>query len=150
MPRIELETCIDAPIKLCFDAARDIELHVRLAKSTGERAIAGRVKGLIGESEWVCFRARHLGFPFELTARVTQFEMPQRFVDEQTRGPFAHLKHIHEFESLGPNQTRMRDTLEFACPLGIAGRVADPFVERALRGFLVERAQGLKMRLEEG
>lgn len=150
MPRIELETRVNAPIQRCFDAARDIGLHVRLAKGTGERAVAGRVKGLIGQGEWVCFRARHFGIAFELTARVTHFETPHRFVDEQIKGPFAHLKHTHEFESLGLNQTRVRDTVEFACPLGILGRVADPFVERHLRGFLVERAQGLKMKLEMG
>ncbi len=148
MPRIELETRIDAPIQRCFDAARDIDLHVHFASKSRERAVAGRIRGLIGQGEWVSFRAQHFGWPFELTARVTQFEMPFLFVDEQTRGPFARLKHTHQFEPLGAKETLMRDTIEFTCPLRILGRVADPFVERHLRGFLIERAQGLKETLE--
>lgn len=148
MPRIELETRINAPIEVCFDAARDIGLHVRLAQSTGERAVAGRIQGLIGEGEWVTFRARHFGVPFELTAHITRFEPPFRFCDEQTRGPFAQLKHTHEFESLGEEATLMRDRIEFKCPLGVLGRVADPLVQRHLRRFLIERAQRLKTGLE--
>jgi ligand-binding SRPBCC domain-containing protein len=148
MPRIELETRIQAPIQLCFDAARDIGLHVRLASNSGERAVAGRIQGLIGEGEWVSFRARHFGVPFELSARVTQFEAPRRFVDEQVKGPFARLKHTHEFESLDSNQTLMRDVLEFNCPFGMFDRLTEPIVERHLRGFLIERSQGLKAWME--
>lgn len=148
MPRIELETLINAPIGTCFDAARDIGLHCRLAKSTKERAIAGRVKGLICANESVTFSAVHFGVRLQLTARVTKFEPPLRFVDEQTRGPFAQLKHTHEFESLGSNQTLVRDVVEFTAPLGIFGRCAEPVVAWHLRHFLEERSDGLKSHLE--
>ncbi len=148
MARIELETRIQAPIERCFDAARDIGLHVRLASRSKERAIAGKIKGLIGENEWVSFRARHFGISFVLTARITQFEAPQRFVDEQIKGPFARLQHTHEFESFGSNRTLMRDIIEFECPFGILGRIAQPIVERHLRAFLIERSRRLKRWLE--
>ncbi len=148
MTCIELETRIQAPIARCFDAARDIGLHVHLASRSKERAIAGKIKGLIGGGEWVTFRARHFGIPFVLTARITQFEAPQRFVDEQIKGLFARLQHTHQFESLGSNQTLMRDIIEFECPFGILGRIAQPIVERHLRGFLIERSRGLKAWLE--
>jgi hypothetical protein len=36
MPRIEILTTIAAPAALCFDTARDIDLHVTLAGITSE------------------------------------------------------------------------------------------------------------------
>ena len=150
MPLIELETQINAPIESCFDAARDIGLHCRLAARTKERAIAGRVKGLISENGWVTFSALHFGLRLRLTARISEFSPPHRFVDEQTHGPFAHLKHTHEFESLGSNRTLMRDIIEFAAPFGICGRMAEPVVAWHLRRFLEERARGLKSQMERG
>ena len=148
MTRIELETLIQAPIEAAFDGARDIGLHVRLAGRTRERAVAGRVKGLIGPGEWVTFSGVHFGFRLQLTARISEFEAPHRFADEQTRGPFAFLKHTHVFESRGTGQTLMRDVVEFEAPFGIFGRVAEPVVAWHLSRFLRERAQGLRAFLE--
>jgi hypothetical protein len=42
MPTIIVETEIKAPIEVCFDLARDIDLHCETAASTKERAIDGR------------------------------------------------------------------------------------------------------------
>lgn len=148
MRRIELETLINAPIETVFDGARDIGLHVRLANRTRERAVAGRVKGLIGPGEWVTFSGVHFGLRLQLTARISEFESPHRFSDEQTRGPFASLKHTHSFESRGANQTLMRDVVELTAPFGIFGRIAEPVIVWHLSHFLAERAQGLKNTLE--
>lgn len=148
MPRIELETFIHAPIERCFDGARDIGLHVRLAGRSRERAVAGRVKGLIGPGEWVTFSAVHFGVRLQLTARISEFEPPHHFADEQTHGPFAFLKHIHAFESRGAGRTLMRDVVELTAPLGVFGRMAEPIVAWHLHRFLRERAHGLKTALE--
>jgi hypothetical protein len=47
MPTIELITPINAPIDRVFDLARSIDLHMESTKQTGEKAIAGRISGLI-------------------------------------------------------------------------------------------------------
>ncbi len=148
VPRLEIQTLIHAPVGACFDAARDIGLHCRLAANTGERAVAGRIKGLIGEGEWVTFSAAHFGVRLQLTAQVTHFAPPFCFVDEQTRGPFAHFRHTHHFVAFGENQTRMRDTIEFTAPFGPLGKLAAPVVAWHLRGFLEGRTQALKRHLE--
>ncbi|BCM89233.1 hypothetical protein IAD21_01077 [Abditibacteriota bacterium] len=148
MRRLELETLINSPIERCFDGARDIGLHVRLAGQSRERAVAGRIKGLIGPGEWVTFSAVHFGVRLQLTAHITEFDSPHRFTDEQTRGPFASLKHTHAFESRSPGQTLMRDTVEFKVPSGIFGSIAEPIVAWHLCRFLEARARGLKGALE--
>jgi hypothetical protein len=52
MPEIILNTRILAPLEICFNLARSIDLHTESMKHTGERAVAGTTEGLIelGES----------------------------------------------------------------------------------------------------
>ncbi|RYZ31484.1 MAG: cell division protein, partial [Sphingobacteriales bacterium] len=57
MPLIILHTLIAAPPNICFDCARNIDLHKRSMKDTGEQAIAGVQKGLIGLNETVTWKA---------------------------------------------------------------------------------------------
>jgi ligand-binding SRPBCC domain-containing protein len=55
-----------------------------------------------------------------------------RFVDEQESGPYAHWRHVHAFEAHGAS-TLMRDTVDYAEPLGPIGRLAHAaFVARTL------------------
>lgn len=61
MPRFEVIPQIAAPVIRCFDAVRDIDLHLSSLKHTGERTVGGRTSGLIGLGETVTWRARHLG-----------------------------------------------------------------------------------------
>jgi ligand-binding SRPBCC domain-containing protein len=34
-----------------------------------------------------------------MTSRITEWSRPERFVDEQVRGPFAAFRHEHLFEA---------------------------------------------------
>src|SRR5262245_31506914 len=84
---IRLTTEIAAPIARCFDLSRSIDLHIRTAYRTGERAVAGRVSGLIEPDEEVTWRGRHLGLTFEMTSRISAMERPTFFQDRMLRGP---------------------------------------------------------------
>ena len=151
MPTIRLVTDINVPLQTCFDLARDIGLHTRTVRGSKERAVAGRVRGLLGPGEWVTFEATHFGVRQRLTARVTAFEAPFLFEDEMTRGAFRSLTHRHEFAATKDGGTRMRDTLEFTSPLGALGRLADwLFLERYMRRFLQGRNRELKRIAEAG
>jgi hypothetical protein len=50
---IRIVTLIAAPTDRCFDLARDIDFHTRSLAGTGEKAVAGRTSGLIGQGESV-------------------------------------------------------------------------------------------------
>jgi uncharacterized protein YndB with AHSA1/START domain len=63
MGHIQLEAEIAAPIERVFDLARNIDFHQRSTAHTRERAVGGRTSGLVGLSETVTWRARHLGEP---------------------------------------------------------------------------------------
>ena len=44
MPTIILETVINAPISICFDLSRSIDLHMLTSAETGEKVIDGEHK----------------------------------------------------------------------------------------------------------
>ena len=144
MPTIVVETKIDASVAVVFDLARDIQIHCQTASSTQERAIEGVTDGLIGLGESVTFEAVHFGIRQRLTARVVEFDYPNKFVDEMLAGAFKTMRHIHEF-SPSDNGTLMVDTLIWTSPMGVLGTLTDKlFLERHMRGFLEIRNKALK------
>jgi ligand-binding SRPBCC domain-containing protein len=143
MPKIIVQTRIAAPPEVCFDLARDIGLHCRSTSHTNERAIAGVTTGLIELGESVTFEGVHFGIRQRFTARVTEFQRPEYFVDEMTQGAFQSMRHRHEFIAVGKS-TLMRDIVEWRSPLGVLGHVADAlFLKRYMRRFIRKRGQFL-------
>ncbi|MEJ8632505.1 SRPBCC family protein [Streptomyces sp. MS2.AVA.5] len=67
---------------------------------------------------------------WRLKARITSYDRPRCFVDEQESGPFKRWRHAHHFEPDGTGGTIMRDVVEFASPLGPVGRIVDRLLLR--------------------
>ncbi|MCD2424638.1 SRPBCC family protein [Niabella pedocola] len=139
MPVIKLETYIHADIETCFDLSRSIDLHSFSTAQTGERAIAGRTSGLIGADETVTWQATHFGIRQRLTSKITAYNRPFHFRDEQLCGAFRFIKHDHYFSSM-EGCTLMKDVFCFQSPMGILGRMVDAVVmKRYLTRFLTKR-----------
>lgn len=121
-----------------FDRARDIDAHLRSQAEAGERAVAGVTGGLIGLGEEVMWEARHLGVRFTMTSRVTAFDRPHRFVDEQIRGPFRSFHHEHVFEPADDGAgSVMIDRVRFEAPFRPLGRLVEKLVlDRYLRRLI--------------
>lgn len=141
-------TTIAAPIEVVFDLSLDIDAHLASMADSGERAVAGTTSGLIGLGETVTWRARHFGIPFTMTSKVTEWDRPHRFVDEQIRGPFRSFHHEHRFEAVD-GTTVMTDRVRFDAPVGPIGRVVEHLVlGRYLHKLIAERGQYLKAEAE--
>ncbi|MEU7062037.1 SRPBCC family protein [Streptomyces sp. NPDC046197] len=125
MPHIEIVTAVAAPPDRVFESCLDVEAHTRSMADSSERAVGGRTRGRLSLGDTVTFQARHFGLTWRLTARITAYDPPQRFVDEQDAGPFKRWHHSHHFEPDGTGGTLMRDVNDFASPFGLLGRVAD-------------------------
>jgi ligand-binding SRPBCC domain-containing protein len=68
-----------------------------------------------------------------MTARITAYEPPHRFVDEMVRGPFRSFRHEHLFEPAGAG-TRMTDLVTFRMALGpVTELPAGLYLRRLLR-----------------
>lgn len=144
MPVIKLEIKINAPIERVFDLARSIDLHKDSMSKYDERAVAGKMSGLIEMNETVTWEATHFGVRQQLTSKITAFDRPNYFRDSMVSGAFARFDHDHFFEEIN-GETLIKDAFDFDSPLGILGKIADfLFVESHLREMLEERNKLIK------
>ena len=148
MELIELQTIINADIKICFDLARNIDFHQQSLVHSKEKAVAGKTSGLIELGESVTWQATHFGIKQQLTSKITQFNSPHYFVDEMVSGAFTSFKHEHIFEEK-VNTTLMTDKFHFESPFGIFGKLANRlFLKRYMTQLLQIRNQLLKEKAE--
>ena len=69
------------------------------------------------------YTIRWLGLPLGWTSRITEYDPPRLFVDEQVRGPYRSWHHRHDFFPDGQG-TIISDCVAYSLPLGVLGRVA--------------------------
>ena len=144
MPIINLTTEINAPIEICFDLSRSIDLHVISTAKTNEKAIAGITKGLININETVTWQATHFGIKQKLTSKIIAFDRPTFFVDTQIKGIFKSMIHHHKFEQIEDN-TIMVDIFEYQSPLGFLGKFIDKIILTGyLKQLLIDRNRTIK------
>jgi ligand-binding SRPBCC domain-containing protein len=135
---IEVVTDIDATRDVVFDLELDMDVHAASLAASGETATTSTGKRRVALGDEVTFRGRHFGLVWRMTSRITVYERPHRFVDEQVRGPFRALRHEHLFDDLGAGRTRMTDRMTVRAPLGPLGSVVTrvllaPYLRRLLR-----------------
>jgi len=145
---IEIRTFIESDIEKCFDLSRNIDFHKKSMAHSKEKAIAGKTSGLIDLNEQVTWEAVHFGIKQQLTSKITEFEAPNYFVDEMTKGAFKYFRHEHRFiENEG--KTLMVDKLYFKSPYGFIGTLANKIVlKRYLTNLLLTRNSYLKTEAE--
>ncbi|MFG6504547.1 SRPBCC family protein [Microbacterium sp. P05] len=133
----ECVTISSKPVDEMFDLARSVDAHTDSQSASAEQAVAGVTGGLIGFNQEVTWRARHFGVPFELTNKITEFEAPHRFVDEQIHGPFKTFHHEHRFEASAEGSV-MIDRVRFSAPFGLIGRLVEKLVLATYMQRLIE------------
>jgi ligand-binding SRPBCC domain-containing protein len=148
MPVIDFFTSISAPPEICFDLARDIDLHIRSTPGTNERAVSGITSGLIGPGQEVTWEAIHFRIRQRLTSRITVFDRPRHFRDSLVSGVFRRFDHDHFFTPEGSG-TNMRDIFDYESPCGWLGRRADGlFLLSYMTALLTRRAKIIRMAAE--
>jgi ligand-binding SRPBCC domain-containing protein len=80
------------------------------------------------------YRLRIAGVPVRWDTCITHWEPGESFVDRQERGPYRLWIHTHHFESTAEG-VLMRDTVRYALPFGLLGRLAHALW---VRGALAE------------
>jgi ligand-binding SRPBCC domain-containing protein len=149
VPIIELVTSINGPVELCFDLARDIDVHIAATEGTNEKAVGGVRSGLINLGEEVTWEATHFGIRQRLTSRITSFNRPRHFRDSQVRGAFRRFDHDHFF-TVESGATVMRDVFDYESPWGLLGRCADRcFLRSYMARLLKKRALVIKTTAEK-
>ena len=83
------------------------------------------------------FKIQALGLVREITHKVTAFDDPRSFTEEQIAGPFRHWVHEHIFETLEDRRCVAIDRIQFLPPGGVAGMImtASRILENLEDGF---------------
>jgi ligand-binding SRPBCC domain-containing protein len=135
---IVVETVIQAEPAIVFDLELDMDAHASSVPGSRETATTSTGRRSLGMGDEVSFRAVHFGIRWTLTSRITLYDRPLCFVDEQVRGPFRTMRHEHRFEPLEQGGTRMADRMSVTAPAGpvgalVARALLAPYLRRLLR-----------------
>jgi len=142
MPLITLVTEINADIEICFDLSRSIDLHKISTSKTNEIAVDGISSGLIGLNEFVTWQATHFGVRQNLTSKITAYNRPYHFRDEQIKGAFKSFQHDHFFEK-SEKKVIMKDVFDFESPFGILGEIVNRIILKSYMTQLLKERNAI-------
>ncbi|GCF07155.1 SRPBCC family protein [Dictyobacter arantiisoli] len=142
MATIRVETYIQAPIELCFDLSRSVNMH-------DEPPVAGVTSGLLELNDTITTESVRFGTRQSITSQISEMEHPYRFVDVLTRGYFKILRHTHLFTA-EKQGTLMVDELEFRSPGRFAPLVDQLLLKQYMRRILLKRNLHIKQVAESG
>ncbi|MBY0149258.1 SRPBCC family protein [Neobacillus niacini] len=144
MPVIDHKQFIQAPIEVCFNIARDVDIHARTTLVTKKKAVGGVPKGLLEEGDSVTWESVQFGIKQRCTTRVIFMEKPHSFVEKMVKGIFKSFIHIHQFMDEAEG-TLMIDHFQYKSRLGPIGVLIDKmFLEKYMKKYIVLRSIELK------
>lgn len=95
----------------------------------------------IGEGTIIDYRLKVHGLPMKWKTRITDWNMPHQFADNQESGPYAIWYHTHSFYPV-KGGTLMTDLVRYRLPFGLLGDVFGlPLVKRDVRSIFSYRRQ---------
>ena len=89
------------------------------------------------------------GIPMPWRTRISAWEPPHFFVDEQLKGPYAQWVHEHRCVAVAGG-TRIEDHVTFCLPFAAIGDLAAPVVHRMLRRIFTHRQVTVAQMLAPG
>lgn len=95
------------------------------------------------EGTLITYRLSLHGVPFRWLTKISVWNPPYEFVDEQLEGPYRQWIHRHTFSEQGEG-TRMEDVVDYALPFYPLGEVAAPLVAAQVRRIFDYRTSAIE------
>ena len=84
------------------------------------------------EGALIDYRLRLFGVPLRWQARISHWQPPAEFADEQLRGPYHAWRHTHRFHGDG-EATIIEDVVRYRLPFAPFGDIFHPLVRLQLK-----------------
>ena len=94
---------------------------------------------LMKEGTLIDYTVKLMGMRVPWQSLISEYQPPNKFVDEQLKGPYAFWRHTHSFAEMG-EATLIADEIEYGMPLGLLGRaIRKVTVHRQLEAIFAYR-----------
>jgi ligand-binding SRPBCC domain-containing protein len=87
---------------------------------------------VMGCGTLIDYRLWFFGVPFNWKTRISLWDPPCPFIDEQLQGPYASWVHLHRFKKKAAGHTTIFDEVRYQLPFWPAGEIATPLVAAQL------------------
>lgn len=97
----------------------------------------------IQEGTLIEYRLRLFGVPFSWLTRISKWNPPHEFVDEQVRGPYKQWVHTHRFREQDA-KTAIDDEVAYRLPLSPLSEVVFPLIRWQLERIFAFRQEAVR------
>ncbi|MEJ2602323.1 MAG: SRPBCC family protein [Gammaproteobacteria bacterium] len=145
-----LETVTEFPLPVdgVFPFFTDVENLERITPPELGFRVMTPTPLAISEGTLIDYRLRLYRVPFAWRTRISVWEPPHRFIDEQISGPYHTWQHEHRFEAVAGG-TRMTDRVRYRLPGHPLAGPFLPLVRRQLDRIFTFRGRTIRSILAE-
>lgn len=129
MYTLERSQTIPAPLEDVFQFFEDPRNLARITPPNMNFRITKMDKPPVRPGFRIKYEIKWLGIGLPWITTITEYEPRRRFLDVQTKGPYATWEHEHTFEQVG-RHTVMRDRVRYQLPFGILGSIVHRLIVR--------------------
>jgi len=136
------ETRLSAPIDEVFEFFSNAQNLERITPKFLNFRILTPTPVIIKKGTLIDYRIRIHGIPMRWRTRISAWDPPYRFVDEQLKGPYRSWIHEHTFERAdAENATIMRDRVRYSI---LFGRLAHFMVKKDINSIFRYRTEVIR------
>lgn len=142
---LETTTIIKKPLNEVFDFFSKAENLNKITPPEVHFTILTPLPIKMFPGTLIDYRIKLNGIPMKWRTKISVWDAPHQFVDEQIKGPYVRWHHTHSFKDLGNGTTEMTDRVEYLSP----GWIFEPlinwlFVGKKVEGIFKYREQQLQ------
>lgn len=122
MSTIHVTTFVAAPAARVFDLSRNLSIYRKIFKQGAEQFSSTAGGNLLNQGDTILINAKHLGKIRSVTLKITAYNKPWFYTEEQIRGDLFSYKHEHHFKE-AENGAIMIDIIEYEYPRDMIGKL---------------------------